>query len=204
MNNLTLLLPSSTWATADAPSLSGQHHYSSHHTVAFGSAFSENHSICLPLYQSEAMWMNFTFGVDDVAVKILAGSVNVITGLEDEPGVLTVNPQNYIVRQQPWLDGVMVAGGSVRQFVAGAFEDGIEGQLLKKGLIAKATGGLSFEVFRAYPTVNAVWSAKHMRFFEPTELKINRTVCPLGILVWISHQHQDSDGKDLYVECKPE
>lgn len=93
--------------------------------------------VMLPMYQSEAMWLNFTSlpgaGLDDddedgyrygrgftypFAVKIATGKINAVTGEEWEDG-LNRDPQDYVVLpKQPWLDGYCVEKGVIRQFVA--------------------------------------------------------------------------------------
>jgi hypothetical protein len=92
--------------------------------------------VLLPMYQSEAMWLNFTSlsgagsANDDewygsgggfsypVAVKIATGKINAVTGEDWEDG-LHRDPQDYVVLPgQPWLDGYCVEKGVIRQFVA--------------------------------------------------------------------------------------
>jgi hypothetical protein len=71
----------------------------------------------LPMYQSEALWVNFS-GHYPFAVKVAAGKINAVTGDEwrDE---LQEDPQDYMVPpEQPWLDGYCVEEGIIRQFVA--------------------------------------------------------------------------------------
>jgi hypothetical protein len=81
--------------------------------------------VALPMYQSEALWLNFTphFSHDrraayPFALKVATGKVNAVTGdawSED----LKQDPQDYLViPTQPWLDGYCVEKGLVRQFVA--------------------------------------------------------------------------------------
>lgn len=83
--------------------------------------------IFFPMWQREAMWIGFK--VKDkragsmYAVRISIGRINAITGLpmneakkKDENGEFK---QDYIVvPQQAWVDGICVAAGVVRQFVA--------------------------------------------------------------------------------------
>lgn len=76
-------------------------------------------SFFIPMYQREALWLGFD-GADwkPNAVKIAVGRVNAISGERWNEG-LTDQPQNYIVTpNQPWLDGIKVGEGSIRQFVA--------------------------------------------------------------------------------------
>jgi hypothetical protein len=81
--------------------------------------------VMLPMYQSEAMWLNF--GSDYVtghgvrypfAVKVAAGKVNAVSG-DDWSTILSKRPQDYVIApEQPWLDGYCVEEGVIRQFVA--------------------------------------------------------------------------------------
>lgn len=77
----------------------------------------ERGGVMLPMYQSEALWVNFS-GHYPFAVKVAAGKINAVTGDEwtDE---LQKKPQDYMVPpDQPWLDGYCVEKGIIRQFVA--------------------------------------------------------------------------------------
>lgn len=75
--------------------------------------------VMLPMYQSEAMWLNFSSPSGyPFAVKVGAGRINAVTGdaWSDE---LRRRPQDYLaVPDQPWLDGFCVEKGVIRQFVA--------------------------------------------------------------------------------------
>ena len=84
----------------------------------------EHGGVMLPMYQSEALWVNFQSayivnqGEYPFAVKIAAGKINAVTGKpwKDE---LKKRPQDYMVSsEQPWLDGYCVKKGIIRQFVA--------------------------------------------------------------------------------------
>ncbi|QLQ25805.1 MAG: hypothetical protein HZT41_13885 [Dechloromonas sp.] len=87
--------------------------------------WAEHGGVLLPMYQAEALWINFASGHDygtdasyPFALKIAAGKVNAVTGdawCDD----LVQNPQDYLViPDQPWLDGFCVRKGLIRQFVA--------------------------------------------------------------------------------------
>lgn len=105
--------------------------------------------IDLPMYQREALWINFSAHAK-YAVKIGVGSVNILTGQPWTEG-LSQNPQNYFpVPSQPWVDGIKVSGiDMVRQFVSMPIDSGatIEEQLKKKNVIDNVEGGLRFEVY---------------------------------------------------------
>ncbi len=88
-------------------------------------AWESHGGVVLPMYQSEAMWLNFHAEWDDerdvrypFAVQIAAGKLNAATGEAWSEG-LSADPQDYlVVPQQPWLDGFCVDKGVIRQFVA--------------------------------------------------------------------------------------
>lgn len=82
--------------------------------------------VMLPMYQSEAIWLNFTAGYDDereasypFAVKIATGKINAVSGDTWSKGLHRRPAQDYVVvPDQPWLDGYCVEKGTIRQFVA--------------------------------------------------------------------------------------
>lgn len=77
----------------------------------------EHGGVMLPMYQSEALWLNFS-GSYPCAVRVATGKIDAVTGKELKPG-LARKPQNYlVVPLQPWLDGYCVKKGIIRQFVA--------------------------------------------------------------------------------------
>ncbi len=85
----------------------------------------EHGGVLLPMYQSEALWINFDgryleeHGTEyPFAIKIAAGKINAVTGKPWSEG-LDQRPQDYlVVPAQPWLDGYCVDKGVIRQFVA--------------------------------------------------------------------------------------
>jgi len=112
----------------------------------------EHGGVMLPMYQSEAMWLNFhssflkEHGVPyPFAVKIAAGKIDAVTGENWTNGLHGV-PQDYLVTpEQPWLDGFCVEKGVIRQFVAMPLGAGYtaEEQLTGKG----EHGGLQIIVY---------------------------------------------------------
>ena len=74
--------------------------------------------VMLPMYQSEALWLNFSPAGDyPFAVKVAAGKINAVTGDVWKNGLME-RPQDYlVVPEQPWLDGYCVEKGFIRQFV---------------------------------------------------------------------------------------
>jgi hypothetical protein len=76
--------------------------------------------VTLPMYQSEALWLNFDcdHGTYPFAIKVATGKINAVTG-ESWKENLNRGPQDYVVApDQPWLDGYCVERGLIRQFVA--------------------------------------------------------------------------------------
>lgn len=95
------------------------------HSSRLPAAWSDHGGVLLPMYQSEALWINFSGGIGfrrggsyPFAVKIAAGKINAVTGDTWANG-LVKDPQDYlVVPDQPWLDGFCVQKGLIRQFVA--------------------------------------------------------------------------------------
>ncbi len=107
--------------------------------------------ILLPMYQAEAMWLNFSTSDIDrrgsypFAIKIAAGKIDAVSGESWADG-LGRDPQRYLVApEQPWLDGYCVEQGLIRQFVAMPLGSGYSAE---EQLTGKAEhGGLQIEVF---------------------------------------------------------
>ncbi len=95
------------------------------HSPRLPAAWSKHGGVLLPMYQSEAMWINFdseTGGRHSqgypFAIKVAAGKINAISG-EAWGDELVEHPQDYVVvPDQPWLDGFCIQKGLIRQFVA--------------------------------------------------------------------------------------
>jgi hypothetical protein len=87
------------------------------HADKLPEAWRKHGGIFVPMYQAEALWINFSGGYP-CAVKIAAGKINAVSGDNWRNG-LSDDPQDYVViPDQPWLDGFNVAKGYIRQFVA--------------------------------------------------------------------------------------
>lgn len=90
-----------------------------------------NGGVMLPIHQSEALWIHFSWlwYFESIipypfAVRVATGGVDAVTGEVWTDG-LSRSPQNYLsVPTQPWLDGFCVGKGVVRQFVAMPLGDG--------------------------------------------------------------------------------
>jgi hypothetical protein len=85
----------------------------------------EHGGVMLPMYQSEAMWLNFSSDFIHehetcypFAIKVATGKINAVSG-DEWSDTLYRDPQDYMVAPgQPWLDGYCVSKGLIRQFVA--------------------------------------------------------------------------------------
>jgi hypothetical protein len=80
--------------------------------------------VFLPMWQREALWINFEapYG-QKYALRVFVGRVNAVSGLTRDESSQTIDEsdplQDYVVIPgQQWLDGICVAPGLVRQFVA--------------------------------------------------------------------------------------
>ena len=123
--------------------------------------------VMLPMYQSEALWLDFSAGWVEgnnvsypFAIKIGTGKIDAVTGDEWSNG-LHRRPQDYVVAPgQPWLDGYCVEKGTIRQFVAMPLGAGYtaEEQLTGRAEV----GGIQLIV---YPMKRAVFEAR----FKPRE-----------------------------------
>jgi hypothetical protein len=113
----------------------------------------ERGGVMLPMFQSEAMWLDFwSYRSYPCLVKIAAGGVNAITG-ETWSDVVTDSPQNYVVVPgQPWLDGFCVKKGEIRQFVAMPLGQGYTAEEQVTG--RADVGGLQIVV---YPLKASAW-----------------------------------------------
>lgn len=108
----------------------------------------EHGGVFLPMYQREAMWLSFTAMMPH-ALKIAVGKVCALTG-EKWSEHLQKKPQNYVVApSQPWLDGICVGGGRIRQFVAMPLGMGytVEGQVTGE----EKFGGIQLKLFAPKP-----------------------------------------------------
>jgi len=113
--------------------------------------------VMLPMYQSEALWLNFQ-GFYPMAVKVAAGKIDAVTGEEWSDG-LHKDPQDYlVVPEQPWLDGYCVERGTVRQFVAMPLGAGYTAEEQLTG--EAAFGGIQLLV---YPMKREVWEKRSVR-----------------------------------------
>jgi hypothetical protein len=110
----------------------------------------ERGGVFLPMYQREAMWISFSGQYwKPRAVKVAIGKVCAITG-ERWRESLSSDPQSYVVTPpQPWLDGIAIKRGVIRQFVAMPLGLGytVEGEVTGE----ESVGGLQLKVFEPKP-----------------------------------------------------
>lgn len=133
----------------------------------------------LPMYQREAMWIEFKSD-KPFAIKIYVGGVNAVSG---EPARETVDTtqrrlhrlnlkqslQDYLVApQQRWLDGVAQADGRVRQFVAMPLGCGysVESQITGE----ESIGGLQIEVTPVKAPIFEICTQSATEMTRPMEL----------------------------------
>ncbi|KPJ89428.1 MAG: hypothetical protein AMS18_12450 [Gemmatimonas sp. SG8_17] len=123
----------------------------------------EHGGVMLPMYQSEALWINFAGGYP-FAVKIAAGKIDAVTG-KTWSNSLHRHPQNYVtVPEQPWLDGYCVAKGVIRQFVAMPLGSGYSAE---EQLTGEAEhGGLQIVAYPLKRDVYEEWAAKRQAVFS--------------------------------------
>jgi hypothetical protein len=175
-------------------------------------AWLEHGGVMLPMYQSEALWLNFdghwseTRGtVYPFAVKVATGKIDAVTGQDYTSGVHR-RPQDYVVVPgQPWLDGYCVEKGIIRQFVAmplGAgysAEEQITGEAAFGGL-QLAAYPMKREVFerrfpkRAPTRMRASWREELCMAAPPPAAGADMGLAPGGRM----HQEIEADAFDLH------
>ena len=123
-------------------------------------AWQRHGGVFVPMYQSEALWINFS-GNYPCAVKIAAGKINAVSG-EPWSNGLSDDPQDYaVIPEQPWLDGFNVSEDFIRQFVAMPLGEGFTAEEQITGTAEH--GGLQIIV---YPMKNEVYVEHFERTVE--------------------------------------
>lgn len=118
--------------------------------------------------EREAMWMSF-HSRREFAIKIYLGGVNGISGepmipTNPKPAKEAARKQDYlVVPTQPWIDGVVVSPGLVKQFVAMPFGSGYSVEKQVTG--EESVGGIQFEVIPVYDE-NVYFIARYQFFVE--------------------------------------
>ena len=111
--------------------------------------------VFIPMHQREALWIRFslTDWESRAAVKVGIGKVNAVTGdpwTDRLQAARNGRKQDYVVLpDQPWLDGINVGDGRIRQFVAVPLGSGytVEGQVTGE----ETWGGLQLLVVPGKP-----------------------------------------------------
>ena len=117
---------------------------------AFAPDVADRSDVFVPMYQREALWLGFhAADWKPNAAKVSIGGVNAVSG-EAYHHELHDDPQDYLVcPHQPWLDGVNVGGGVVRQFVAMPLGMGYTVEAALTG--GEERGGLQVTVYEPKP-----------------------------------------------------
>lgn len=144
----------------------------------------EHGGIMLPMYQSEAMWLNFdsAYLMDHgtaypFALKIATGKIDAATGKPWTNG-LHANPQDYLVApEQPWLDGYCVEKGFIRQFVAMPLGAGYTAEEQITG--EAEHGGLQIIV---YPMKRKVFERRFPKRAQRRERAVCDTLYDMGVM----------------------
>jgi hypothetical protein len=120
------------------------------HTKRVPLIWREQGGAFIPMYQREALWLGFRAASwKPSAVKIAVGRVNAISG-QPHDDVLRDDPQDYVVcPEQPWLDGINTAQGTIRQFVAMPLRLGYTVEASVSG--RESFGGIQISVFDPKP-----------------------------------------------------
>ena len=102
--------------------------------------------VIIPMYQREALWIDFRGSSGPAAVKVAAGMINALTG-DSWSDRLSPRQDYLVVPDQPWLDGFNTGRGAVRQFVALPLGSGgtVEGQITGQ----ERYGGIQIMVYPA-------------------------------------------------------
>jgi hypothetical protein len=131
-------------------------------------SWKEHGGVFLPMYQADALWINFQSRGYPFAVKIAAGKINAVTGSAWE-NKLSAEPQDYVVvPEQPWLDGFCIAKGKIRQFVAMPLGQGYTAEEQLTG--AAAHGGIQIVAFPMKAALYEQLAAQELRQMSaPTE-----------------------------------
>ena len=137
----------------------------------------EEGGVFIPMYQKEALWMEFKTDLSlDVlkpkALLVATGGINSISG-KPLALKLTRDPQDYLVLpEQKWFDGVNSGGTSVKQFVAMPVGSGTS---VEKQITGRETsGGIQlalFESLRPLTFDTSAWDRE--RKINRTDVKIN-------------------------------
>ena len=100
---------------------------------------------------AEATWISFQQkDADSLAIKVGAGNLNAVSGKLFTPA-LEQHVQNYLsIPTQPWIDGINVSDGLVRQFVVVSENDSssIDNRLKEKFLVSERENTIRLHIHR--------------------------------------------------------
>jgi hypothetical protein len=141
----------------------------------------EHGGVMLPMYQSEALWLNFDSGYlwdhetsYPFAIKVATGKINAVTG-DDWSDGLKRKPQDYMVStEQPWLDGYCVEKGFIRQFVAMPLGSGYSAEEQITG--AADHGGIQIVV---YPMKRKIFEKRFPKIERKYQKDLDR-ICEIA------------------------
>ena len=148
-------------------------------------AWKPHGGVFVPMYASEALWINFSASGYPFAVKVAAGKIDALTG-EAWNERLQKEPQDYaVLPRQPWLDGFSVAKGVVRQFVAMPLGEGVTAEEQITG--AAEWGGVQM-IF--YP----MKAEAYERYLETRTRSRAATLTGMALGRWRPCRHGPPDG----------
>jgi hypothetical protein len=106
----------------------------------------------IPMHRWEALWLGFHGTLwKPNAAKVAVGGINALTGRADDAR-LRHDPQDYLVTpSQPWLDGINIGSGRIRQFVAVPLGQGDTVEAAITG--EERYGGIQVTAFEPLPGV---------------------------------------------------
>jgi len=130
-------------------------------------AWREHGGVFLPIYQREAMWLQFS-GAHwrPNALKVAIGKINALSGRAYSQNLTAEDKDYMVVPDQSWLDGINSGADTIKQFVAMPLGMGytVEGQLTGE----EKYGGLQLCVFEPKvgkfpdtPPVREDWGRRH-------------------------------------------
>jgi hypothetical protein len=169
--------------------------------------------VFLPMYQSEALWVNFHanfYHSYPCAIKIAAGKINAVSGAPWQ-NPLVADPQDYVVAPgQRWLDGFAVAAGLIRQFVAMPLGEGYTAEEQLTG--AADHGGLQIMVYpmkrERYAAIEAARAKERERWQHLDDSDVRFSLSParheLGLApggLMTQHIAADSYGIDAWEQA---
>ena len=138
--------------------------------------------VIMPMYQADALWINFNPLTQSdgnkaypMAVKVGTGKICAVSG-QTWSGKLNQDPQDYLVTpSQPWLDGYNTGDGRVRQFVAAPLGEGITAEeqvtgLAKFGGIQIQVFPMKLEHFQSLPEEEAMRNDVIINYFSTLEI----------------------------------